>query len=193
MLEQLFSQFIADKTIAVFLSRFIVNLFSLIVIVRFVYFKNYKRSDLFLTFFGINTIIFLLTFLLNSVNMSMGAAFGLFAVFSMLRYRTEGIEAKDVTYIFIVIALGLISAVSKYWFINFILIGIIWVLESGIFGIKEHAKNIIYDRVDLIKPENNEALLEDLRQRTGLMIHRVEINNLDFLKDSSQLTVFYKK
>ncbi|MCU0324583.1 MAG: DUF4956 domain-containing protein [Spirosomaceae bacterium] len=192
MLEQVFSQFIQDKTIVVFISRLLINIFSLVVIVRFVYFKNYQRTDLFLTFFGINIIIFLITFLLNSVEMSMGAAFGLFAVFSMLRYRTEGIAAKDVTYIFIVIAIGLISAVSQYSFINFILIAIIWVLESGYFVEKEYSKNIIYDKIELIKPENRPALLDDLRSRTGLSIHRVEINDCDFLKDSSQLTVFYK-
>lgn len=192
MLEQLIRPFIDDKTILDFTSKILLNLVALIILIRFIYFRNYKRSDLFLTFFGINIIIFLITFLLNSVEMSMGAAFGLFAVFSMLRYRTEGIAAKDVTYIFIVIAIGLISAVSKYSFINFILIGIIWLLESGIVIDKEFTKNIIYDKVELIKPENHQLLIEDLKNRTGLSVHRVEINDYDFLKDSTQITIFYK-
>ena len=102
-----------DKLPAKFFIRMGIDLLSVLVLIRLIYYKNYRRADLFLTFFVFNIIIFLLTYMLNKVVMSMGAAFGLFAVFSMLRYRTEGISAKDMTYLFMVIAIGLISAVSK--------------------------------------------------------------------------------
>ena len=102
-----------DKVSFKFISRFLVDIAAVFLLIRFIYFRHYRRTDLFLTFFGFNIIIFLITYLLNKVEMSMGAAFGLFAVFSMLRYRTENISAKDMTYLFFSIALGLITAISK--------------------------------------------------------------------------------
>lgn len=185
-----------DKISFRFISRFIVNLVSVFVLIRFVYYKNYKRTDLFLTYFGFNIIIFLITYLLNKVEMSMGAAFGLFAVFSMLRYRTENISAKDMTYLFLVIALGLITAISEgSWdvllIMSIILISLIALLESGFIMRKEHAKKIIYDDATLITPGKRAELLADLTHRTGLNVHRVEIEEYDFLKDSATMTLFY--
>lgn len=185
-----------DKISFKFISRFLVNLLSVFVLIRFVYYKNYKRTDLFLTYFGFNIIIFLITYLLNKVEMSMGAAFGLFAVFSMLRYRTENISAKDMTYLFLVIALGLITAISKGSWDNLMIMSVILIsltalLESGFIARKEHAKRIIYDNATLITPEKRAELLDDLSNRTGLNVHRVEIEEYDFLKDSATMTLFY--
>lgn len=96
-----------------FLVRLFVDILTVGIIVRMIYYKHYRRADLLFTFFSMNIIIFLISFLLNKVEMTMGAAFGLFAVFSMLRYRTENISAKDMTYVFIVIAVGLLTSVSS--------------------------------------------------------------------------------
>lgn len=185
-----------DKISFKFISRFLVNLVSVFILIRFVYYRNYRRTDLFLTYFGFNIIIFLITYLLNKVEMSMGAAFGLFAVFSMLRYRTENISAKDMTYLFLVIALGLITAISKgSWddllLMSLILIALISLLESGFIARKEHAKRIIYDNVSLLTPDKRPELLHDLRERTGLNVHRVEIEEYDFLKDAATMTFYY--
>lgn len=185
-----------DKVSLKFLSRFLVDIFSVIILVRLIYFRHYRRTDLFLTFFGFNIIIFLITYLLNKVEMSMGAAFGLFAVFSMLRYRTENISAKDMTYLFFAIALGLITAISKgSWddlgIMCLILLGLTALLESGILMKKEQTKEIIYDKISLISPEKNEELIQDLKERTGLNIHRVNIHDIDFLKDASKVTIYY--
>ena len=185
-----------DKVSILFLSRFLVDIIAVFILVRFIYFRHYLRTDLFLTFFGFNIIIFLITFLLNKVEMSMGAAFGLFAVFSMLRYRTENISAKDMTYLFFAIALGLITAISKgNWddlaIMCAILLGLTALLESGILMKKENTKMITYEKIHLIIPERREELIQDLRERTGLNIHRVDIQEIDFLKDASQITIFY--
>ncbi len=102
-----------EKLNAKFWTRISIDLVSVFILIRFIYYPIYKNREFFFTFFIFNLIIFLITFLLNKVEMSMGAAFGLFAVFSMLRYRTEGISMKDMTYLFLVIAMGLITAVSK--------------------------------------------------------------------------------
>lgn len=185
-----------DKVSFKFISRFLVDIAAVFLLIRFIYFRHYRRTDLFLTFFGFNIIIFLITYLLNKVEMSMGAAFGLFAVFSMLRYRTENISAKDMTYLFFSIALGLITAISKgSWddlaIMCLILLTLTALLEGGWIIKKEQTKVINYDKIQLITPDKREELLLDLKQRTGLNIHRVIIQEIDFLKDAAHITIFY--
>ena len=101
------------KMLQKFGARFLIDIFFMLILMRFVYYKFYKRSDLFFTFFIFNIVIFLISFLLNKVELSMGAAFGLFAVFSMLRYRTEDISIKDMSYLFLVIAIGLVANLDQ--------------------------------------------------------------------------------
>jgi Domain of unknown function (DUF4956) len=185
-----------DKLSGKFLMRLGIDLASVFVLIRFIYYQNYRRTDLFLTFFVFNLVIFLITFLLNKVQMSMGAAFGLFAVFSMLRYRTEGISAKDMTYLFLVIAIGLIMAIGKgSWddlgLLSLIIIAVTGLLESNVLIKKEHTKVIVYDNIKLIIPDLRPQLLEDLKLRTGFNVHRVDIQSIDFLKDATTLTIFY--
>lgn len=179
-----------------FFVRLCVDLLTTTILVRFIYYRIYRRTDLFLTFFGFNLVIFLITYLLNKVQMSMGAAFGLFAVFSMLRYRTEGLSAKDMTYLFIVISMGLISAIIKgSWdelgLVNGMVLLSVWLLEGNLLIKRELTKTVQYDRIELILPERREELLQDLQARTGLDIHRVEIQAIDFLKDSALIMIFY--
>lgn len=179
-----------------FFVRLLVDVLTTTILVRLIYYRIYRRTDLFLTFFGFNFVIFLITYLLNKVQMSMGAAFGLFAVFSMLRYRTEGLSAKDMTYLFIVISVGLISAIIKgSWdelgLVNGMILLVVWLLEGNLLIKRELTKNIQYDRIELITPERQEELLEDLRVRTGLAVHRVEVQTMDFLKDSALIMIFY--
>jgi hypothetical protein len=133
----------------------------------------------------------------------MGAAFGLFAVFSMLRYRTEDISIKDMTYLFLVIAIGLIAAVTKikdtsdlyeYLFlgiINAIIITTTYLLESNVLMKKEHAKVITYENIMLINAEREDELKEDIKQRTGLTVHRLSIQKIDFLRDAAQIKIYY--
>ena len=128
--------------------------------------------------------------------MSMGAAFGLFACFGILRYRTEDISAKDMTYLFLVIAMGLISAVAKGgWdelaLINGIIIVVTLLLETSILMKRELGKTVAYENIEMIKPENHEKLLDDLRTRTGLNIHRFSITKVDFLRDMATIRVYY--
>jgi hypothetical protein len=185
-----------DSTTLQFLLRFAINIISVFILIRFIYFRNYRRTDMFLTYFGINVIIFLITYLLNKVEMSLGAAFGLFAVFSMLRYRTEGISAKDMTYLFLVIAIGLITAISNgSWddlsLMCAILLLSIGLLEGNILIKKEITKQVVFDKIELIHASKYQELIKDLQERLGLPIHRVEINDIDLIKDSANITIFY--
>jgi len=179
-----------------FFIRLAINLASVFILIRFIYFPAYKNRENFFTLFIFNLIIFLITFILNKSDMSMGAAFGLFAVFSMLRYRTEGISTKDMTYLFLVIAMGLITALSKgNWieisFINLIIIIFTFALETSIFMKKEVSKNIQYENIEMIKPEFRTELMADLENRMGLKINRISIGKIDFLKDTAIIKVYY--
>ena len=179
-----------------FAIRLGIDLLTTLIVIRGIYYRHYRRTDLFLTFFAFNVTIFLITYLLNKVEMTMGAAFGLFAVFSMLRYRTENISAKDMTYIFIVIALGLVMAISKGGWDELGLIGLIVVvlmalLESDWLIRREQTQEVLYDRIELIQPNRRAELLADLKERTGLDIIRIEIGHIDLLKDAARIIIFH--
>ncbi|CAN5432700.1 DUF4956 domain-containing protein [soil metagenome] len=185
-----------DKLSPKFFIRLTVDMVAVFILIRFVYFPIYRSRENIFTFYIFNLIIFMITFLLNKVEMSMGAAFGLFAVFSMLRYRTEDISIKDMTYLFLVIAMGLINAVSKgSWDELTLLCGIIvlvtYLLESKVLMKKEVVKIVMYENIEFIKPENKALLIADLENRMGVKINQVTIGKVDFLRDAAQLHVFY--
>lgn len=186
----------SDKNAIEFFIRLAINFLSCLILIRLVYYPTYKNREYFFTFIIFNLLIFLITILLNKVEMSMGAAFGLFAVFSMLRYRTEGLSMKDMTYLFLVIAMGLVTAVgSGNWLeismLNAIVILVTFFLESNLLMKKESSKIIQYENIELIKPEKRTELIADLESRTGLKINRITIDRIDFLRDSAQITIHY--
>lgn len=172
-----------------------INLLTILILILLVYYPNNRKLDYIFTFVLFNVVIFLLTYVLNEVKISMGAAFGLFAVFSMLRYRTAGISMKDMTYLFIFIALGLISAIQLEYYelgiINGIIIIITFVLDGNILIKREFSKNVQYENIEMIKPEHHAALIEDLKNRTGLNVHRIAIGKIDFLKDTAAIKIYY--
>lgn len=185
-----------DKIGEKFFIRLLINFISVFILIRLIYYRIYKKKDFFFTYFLFNLVIFIITYLLNKVELSMGAAFGLFAVFSLLRYRTENISAKDMTYLFIVIAMGLITSVSKGSYfetslINLIIISFAFFLDGNIFMRNEHIQKIQYENIEMIKPENHDLLIEDLRNRTGLNIHKISIGRIDFMKDTALIKIYY--
>ena len=173
----------------------LINLAAVIILIIGIHYPNYRKQEVFFTYFLFNISIFLLTFLLNEIKISMGAAFGLFAVFSMLRYRTEGISMKDMTYLFIVIAMGLIAAVQlelkELMIIDGIVLIATFILEGNLIIKREHSKAIRYENIELIKPEKHKELIADLEERTGLKIHKINIKKIDFLKDIASIEIYY--
>jgi len=128
----------------------------------------------------------------------LGAAFGLFAVFSMLRYRTENIDTKDMTYLFLAISIGLITAIAKasaleLCILNCTILLITFLLEGGLLLKREMTKSIQYEHIELIKPENHDKLIADLKSRTGLDISRIAVGPIDFLKDTALIKVYYSE
>ncbi len=190
-----------DLITSQFLIKVLINLASVAVVVGLVHYRMYKKSEFIFTYVIFNLIIFLLSYVLQNNEMSMGAAFGLFAVFSMIRYRTEDISARDMTYLFIVIALGLLNAIHKnkdleivsmqlLAYNGILVVGTVF-LENGFFMKRELLQSVQYENIENIKPQNREILLADLRERTGLNVHRVDIGKIDFLRDTVNVKMYY--
>lgn len=180
---------------AVFFISLLINIVTLALIIVFIYYPQNHKLEFIFTFFMFNLLIFMLTFVLNKIKVSMGAAFGLFAVFSMLRYRTEGISMKDMTYLFIFIAVGLISAIQLEYYelgiINGLIIVFTFIFDGNILFTREKSLVIEYENIELIKPDKKQELLNDLRLRTGLNVHRFSIQDVSFLKDSAEVKIYY--
>jgi hypothetical protein len=185
-----------DKLGEKFFMRLLVDVVAVSIIVFAIYLPNYKKRDHLFTFFMFNVIIYIITYLLSKVEMSFGAAFGLFAVFSLLRYRTENISEKDMTYLLLFIAMGLInSTVKGTYFESFILNGILmlvaWILDGGKLVKNEKTQTILYEKIELVRDDKVEELRHDLMNRTGLQIHKVSVVHIDFLKDCAELKIYY--
>lgn len=178
-----------------FFLSLILDLLMVFLIIRTIYYPNYRKLDTTFTFVMFNVSIFLLTFLLNQIKISMGAAFGLFAVFTMLRYRTAGISIKDMTYLFIFIATGLLSGVRLQIYELLIIYAIIYimlfVMDSRFLIKRESTKTVYFDDIDLIHADKEKELIEELKKRTGLNIHRVSIDEISYLRDSANITIYY--
>ena len=178
--------------------RFLINLVFTVFLIYGSYFrksKNYHISASF-TLFGVG--IFVITYILRGAEMSMGFAFGLFAVFTMLRYRTEPISIKEMTYLFLVIALALLSAVSQVSMfelsvLNAMLCCTALLVDSKLLQERYSTKMITYEKIELIKHHRRKELLDDLSQRTGLHISKIQINNIDFLRDVATIMISYQQ
>jgi hypothetical protein len=140
----------------------------------------------------------LLCFLLESVKLELGFALGLFAVFGIIRYRTTTIPIKEMTYLFIIIGLSVINALAnkkisyaELLFTNMAVIAVVWGLERIWLLKNENSKTIVLEKIDLIRPENYNLLMEDLKERTGLEINRAEVGKINFLRDTAQVKIFY--
>lgn len=179
------------------LFHFVFNLLITGGIIRFLYYPRSRRRDYFFTFMLTSTTIFMLLFLLDSVSIQIGFALGLFAIFGILRYRTEMLPIREMTYLFMIIGISVINALAKdlgyieLGVTNAIFILVTWLMESSNILRHVSSKHIIYEKIELIKPENSEALLADLKKRTGLNITKVEVGTIDFLKDTAMLNVYY--
>ncbi|MFN5374986.1 MAG: DUF4956 domain-containing protein [Chitinophagaceae bacterium] len=195
---QIISNWTWEEVNPVFVAKLIVDLVGVYILTRFIYLKKHHRTDLFLTFFSFNIIVFFISYLLNRVDLSTGAAFGLFAIFSMLRYRTEGISAVDMTYLFLCIAIGLVMAVSTgSFFEHIVLAGFVllmtYLLEKGFVAKRRSKMTVMFEKPELVHPDRKKELIDELEKRTGLKIFEVEVGDIDYLKDAVILQVHYEE
>ncbi len=178
--------------------RFCFNLIVSLIIVRYIYYRKTRRKDYLFTYLLINTMIFLLAYLLSGVELKLGFAFGLFALFGILRYRTNPVQIKEMTYLFVLIGVAVINSISDEYIpyievllANLSLIVILWLLEYAFLLSHESSKKILYEKIELINQNNHAALIEDLKKRTGINIHRVEIVSINFLRNTARLIIYY--
>jgi len=155
--------------------------------------------DYVFTYFIFNTVVFFVSLILSAVTISVGFAFGLFAIFGILRYRTEPIPIREMTYLFGIITIGLINglAANESYSIDIIvpnlaILILTFTLEQYMAKHILQRKVVIYENIDNIKPQNQEQLLADLKTRTGLDIVKYEISRVDFLRDIARIWIFYK-
>ena len=176
----------------------IFNLLIILIIVRYIYYPVTKNKDYLFTYFLISLTVFLLCVLLDSVKLQLGFALGLFAIFGIIRYRTDPIAIKEMTYLFLVIGISVVNALAnkkisyaELVFANFLIVFITFGMEKLWLLKHETRKNITYEKINLIVPEKREELIEDLRNRTGIDIIRIEIRRIDFLRDIANIRIFY--
>lgn len=182
----------------VLLLRFGINLIFLTILIRFLYYPKTKRKDYLFTYYLIGTITFFLCFGLMKMDIDTGMGLGLFAIFGIIRYRTDAIEIKEMTYLFMIIGISVVNAlasnelsVSEVGVINVSVILLTFILENLWLMKHETRKTINYERIDLITPDKYDDMKADLEKRTGLSINRVEIGKIDFLNDTAQVRIYY--
>ena len=180
------------------LIRFLLNTAVLAFIVRVFFYHKSKRRDYFVSFIIISISVFLLIFLMGGVKLKVGFALGLFAIFGIIRYRTESVPIREMTYLFLIIAIsainGLATSISYLELLatNLLFIVSLWALESNRWVKHVASKLVMYDNINLITPEKEPELIEDLKKRTGLDILRVEVGAIDFSKDTVMVKVYYE-
>lgn len=178
--------------------RYLILFSGCVALLRFVYFRITPKREATFSFFLFGNGVFLVTYLIHGIELSMGFAFGLFAVFAMLRYRTEPISIRDMTYLFIVIGIALVCAIADLDYVQLLLV-VAFICGLSAYGetrwlapkIAEYV--VRYDNIENIQPEKRSELIDDLSERTGLNIENVDIGNIDFLTDSAFITVYTKE
>lgn len=187
-----------DDDINKLLFRFFVNFVVVSVVIRFVYYKHSHSKDYLFTYFMINALVFFICFTLKKLDMGVGMGLGLFAIFGILRYRTSTIPIKEMTYLFMVIGVAVINALAnkkvsyvELGFTNLCIIGLAAYLENIPLLQRELRETVLYEKIDLIRPENHAELVADLSDRTGLKLSRIEMGEIDFLRDTVSIDLFY--
>lgn len=192
-------KFIDSEHVKNLLLAFFINLIAIMIIVRGLYYPKCKRGEFFFTYILIAISTFMLIYVLGDVKLKAGIALGLFAIFSIIRYRTEQVAIREMTYLFIIIALSAINgltvselSIGEVLIINFLFIFSIWICESKLLISHYSYKVIKYDNISLITPDKRDELIADLEKRTGLKIEKVEVGAIDFLKDAAIVKMYYK-
>lgn len=180
------------------LVRFTLNLIIIVGIVIGLYAKTSRRKDFYFSYIAISMAIFLLCFLLANVKMELGFALGLFAVFSIIRYRTDSIPIKEMTYLFVIIAVSVINALAnkKISYVellttNLLIVGGLYILEKILNLRQELSYRIIYEKIENVQKGREEELMADLKLRTGIDIKRFEVRRIDFLRDVAIIYIFF--
>ena len=179
--------------------RFLLNTGLVWLIVHFMYAKHSKRKDFYFSYLAISAVVFMLCFLLNNVKLELGFALGLFAIFGIIRYRTSTIPIKEMTYLFVLIGISVINALTskqvsyaELVFTNAIIILGLWLLEVLLSLKQEESVCIVYEKIENINILSEKNMLKDLKERTGIDVKRYKIEKIDFLRDVADITIYFE-
>jgi hypothetical protein len=187
----------SEQMLENFLLRYALNLLFTFIVVRFIYYPKYRNNDFVFTFFLFNTILFVLCYLLAEADLKFGFAFGLFALFSMFRYRTVTVPIGEMGYFFLVVTLGIINSLASLVNLemllvaNSVLVAMTFLLGRTLSLTHENYQTLNYENLGLIKPAERAELLKDLSDRTGYPIHKVQVVKVDYQRGIAQLKVYY--
>lgn len=197
---RLFGIKLFNKDLYELLFRLSINLLFSYAIILKVYKATRRDSEYLFSYLVFSPMVFFICHLFASTKLSIGFAFGLFAVFSILRYRTTTIPVKEMTYMFVIIGLSVLNAIStkkvsyaELLFTNFFVLGLMFLLERYILNSGIEIQTVMYEKIENIKPQNEPILIADLEERTGRLIDKVELIEADYLKDSARIRVYFKK
>lgn len=179
------------------LVRFGFNLIATSLLVL-LYSRISRKKEFYFSYFAISIAVFLLVFLLENIKLELGFALGLFAIFGIIRYRTDAIPPKEMTYLFVIIAVSVINALSKDYIgfvelilVNLLLVGALWALEKVLMLRQEDSLLVTYENIENLHKNKETELIKDLEQRTGIAIKRYKIDKIDFLRDVAQIVIFF--
>jgi hypothetical protein len=202
------------QSVAELCIRFFLNLIVCWIIVQFFYYRKSRRRDYCFTYMAFSAAMLLLLYIMGNVEVGVGLTLGLFAIFGVIRYRTETVPIREMTYLFVIIALAAVNGLAPVYKLvgaagpdpryelsvgtvgimvlaNLLVILLIWFLENGRFLKQTSTKLVLYDRIDLIVPEKREELIADLEKRVGVKIDNIEVGHVDFLRDAAYIKIFY--
>ena len=190
--------YFGGSRLAEFGFRFALNALVIFLLVRIIYYPRHRNKDFHFSFFLFNIINFIICYLLSSATIKIGFAFGLFAIFSIIRYRSVSVPIREMAYLLTSVTIGILNALSnldtglpELLISNGVLLLLTFVLDLKVTLPHENSQMVIYEKIELIKPENRNQLIEDLKLRTGLPIHRIEIGRIDLMRDSAKIRIFY--
>jgi hypothetical protein len=174
--------------------------FNLIVtsLLVLLYSRISRKKEFYFSYFAISIAVFLLVFLLENIKLELGFALGLFAIFGIIRYRTDAIPPKEMTYLFVIIAVSVINALSKNYvgivelvLVNLLLVGTLWALEKVLMLRQEDSLLVTYENIENLHKDKEAELIKDLEKRTGIVIKRYKIDKIDFLRDVAQIIIYF--
>ncbi len=203
-----------SQSIVELMIRFFLNLLVCWILVQFFYYKKSRRRDYYFTFMVFSSAMLMLLYIMGNVEVGVGLTLGLFAIFGVIRYRTETVPIREMTYLFVIIALAAMNGLAPLYKMvgavtdnphyelsvgnvsitilsNFLVVLLICILESGRMLKHTSTKLVLYDRIDMIVPERREELIADLEKRIGIKIDNIEVGHVDFLKDSAFIKIYY--
>ena len=194
--------------------RFLMNLAVCWVLVGLFYYRKSRRRDYYFTFMVFSTAMLMLLYIMGNVEVGVGLTLGLFAIFGVIRYRTETVPIREMTYLFVIIAIAAMNGLAPLYKVvgavsdtphyvlntgallvtvisNLLVVGLIWILESDKLQKRTSTKLVLYDRIELIVPERRAELVADLEKRIGVKIDNLEVGHVDFLKDAAFIKIYY--